>query len=463
MASHNQHRHLSQEQMPFHLFTDQTAPPEFRTILPDYLREQQVEAAQKEDWPRRHHLGTGPNWLSNTILRPQTTTYGTVNVQNNQNSNNITASNNFLNLYSKFDSSAASQQTSNQWLSRTTIDDSVVAPYESLGLSSNNNDSNEINYINNKDNGNNCGSKDELTEDELDVGVDGGGGDGMSVVNWQNTKRKAEILAHPLYGQLLSAHVACLRIATPVDQLPMIHAQLAHSQHVVSKYSKFGNGQTMVGDDEELDQFMTHYVLLLCSFREQLQQHIRVNAIEAIMACWEIEQSFQSLTGVSAGEGTSESVSDDDDYPEDNSDTNLFDGLDGPHSMGFRPPIPIESERSLIGHVRQELMHELKQGYKEKIVDVREEILRKRRAGRLPGDTTSVLKAWWQLHSKWPYPTEEDKETLVQETGLHLKQINNWFINQRKRNWNSNPSTSSVLKRKCKRSNADKSNGDHLM
>lgn len=44
-------------------------------------------------------------------------------------------------------------------------------------------------------------------------------------------------------------------------------------------------------------------------------------------------------------------------------------------------------------------------GYKEKIVDIREEILRKRRAGKLPGDTTSVLKAWWQSHSKWPYPT----------------------------------------------------------
>lgn len=38
-------------------------------------------------------------------------------------------------------------------------------------------------------------------------------------------------------------------------------------------------------------------------------------------------------------------------------------------------------------------------------MDIREEILRKRRAGKLPGDTTSVLKSWWQSHSKWPYPT----------------------------------------------------------
>ena len=42
----------------------------------------------------------------------------------------------------------------------------------------------------------------------------------------------------------------------------------------------------------------THYVLLLCSFKEQLQQHVRVHAMEAVYACWEIEQSLQSLTGI---------------------------------------------------------------------------------------------------------------------------------------------------------------------
>ncbi|KAF5767680.1 hypothetical protein HanXRQr2_Chr14g0627221 [Helianthus annuus] len=40
-----------------------------------------------------------------------------------------------------------------------------------------------------------------------------------------------------------------------------------------------------------------HYVILLSSFKEQLQQHVRVHAMEAVMACWELEQSLQSLTG----------------------------------------------------------------------------------------------------------------------------------------------------------------------
>ncbi|XP_074558074.1 homeobox protein knotted-1-like 2 isoform X2 [Curcuma longa] len=286
---------------------------------------------------------------------------------------------------------------------------------------------------------------------EADVLAQGGNGAAAAAEGtWQNARYKAEILAHPLYEQLLSAHVACLRIATPVDQLPRIDAQLAQSQQVVSKYSAL-SGSQMMGDDRELDQFMTHYVLLLSSFKEQLQQHVRIHAMEAVMACWELEQSLQSLTGVSPGEGTGATMSDDEDDQED-SDTNLFDGsLDGQDSMGFGPLVPTETERSLMERVRQELKHDLKQGYKDKIVDIREEILRKRRAGKLPGDSTSTLKAWWQSHSKWPYPTEDDKARLVQETGLQLKQINNWFINQRKRNWHSNPSSSSSVKSKRKR------------
>ncbi|TYJ29197.1 hypothetical protein E1A91_A06G054600v1 [Gossypium mustelinum] len=262
--------------------------------------------------------------------------------------------------------------------------------------------------------------------------------------NFDPAKCKAEIIGHPMYPQLLEGHVACLRVATPVDQLPKIDAQLARSQYVSAKYS---SSPTAGAAHHELDHFMANYVLLLGFFKDQLQQHVRVHAMEAVMSCWDLEQSLQSLTGVSPGEGTGATMSDDEDEVVDN-DHGLFDGsFDGIDSMGFGPLVPSEIERSLMEHVRQELKHELKQGYKEKIVDVREEILRKRRAGKLPGDTTSILKAWWQSHSKWPYPTEEDKARLAQETGLQLKQINNWFINQRKRNWHNTPSTSLKSKR----------------
>nr|GLL34359.1 homeobox protein knotted-1-like LET12 [Ipomoea trifida] len=287
-----------------------------------------------------------------------------------------------------------------------------------------------------------------------------------SGASWERDKCKAELLNHPLYDQLLSAHVSCLRIATPVDQLPRIDAQLAQSQNVVAKYSSLLAHPQPPLDDKDLDQFMTHYVVLLSSFKEQLQQHVRVHAMEAVMACWELEQSLQSLTGVAPGEGTGATMSDDEDDEAGagagaGAGGDFFDGV--ADSMGFGPLVPTETERSLMERVRQELKHDLKQGYKEKIADIREEILRKRRAGKLPGDTTSLLKAWWQSHSKWPYPTEEDKARLVQETGLQLKQINNWFINQRKRNWHTNPSSSSSSQKTKRKSAAEKSSSEHFM
>ncbi|BAT97131.1 hypothetical protein VIGAN_09049100, partial [Vigna angularis var. angularis] len=72
-----------------------------------------------------------------------------------------------------------------------------------------------------------------------EVAVVEGGGDNL--MNCKNARFKAEIISHPLYEQLLSAHVACLRIATPVDQFPKIDAKLAQFQNMLAKYSAFPN------------------------------------------------------------------------------------------------------------------------------------------------------------------------------------------------------------------------------
>ncbi|GFZ01244.1 homeobox knotted-like protein [Actinidia rufa] len=324
------------------------------------------------------------------------------------------------------------------------------------------------------------------------MGTSGGGGGFGGLADFsgeQHGQMKAEIAAHPLYEQLLAAHVACLRVATPIDQLPLIESQLSQSHNLLRVYASqhHQNNPLSPHERQELDNFLTQYMFVLCSFKEQLQQHVRVHAVEAVMACREIETNLQDLTGtplilslsthtclyhfwmnescihdryfgsinflvlgVSLGEGTGATMSDDED--ELQMDFSLDQtGPEGHDLMGFGPLLPTESERSLMERVRQELKIELKQGFRSRIEDVREEILRKRRAGKLPGDTTSVLKSWWQQHAKWPYPTEDDKAKLVEETGLQLKQINNWFINQRKRNWHSNSQSVTALKSKRKR------------
>lgn len=50
---------------------------------------------------------------------------------------------------------------------------------------------------------------------------------------------------------------------------------------------------------KEINYVQAQYLVVLCSFREQLQQHVRVHAVEAVMACREIEQNLQALTGIS--------------------------------------------------------------------------------------------------------------------------------------------------------------------
>ncbi|KAE8688328.1 Homeobox protein knotted-1-like 2 [Hibiscus syriacus] len=63
------------------------------------------------------------------------------------------------------------------------------------------------------------------------------------------------------------------------------------------------------------------------------------------------------------------------------------------------------------------------------------EFSKKKKKGKLPREARQMLLEWWNVHYKWPYPTEADKITLAESTGLDQKQINNWFINQRKRHW----------------------------
>ncbi|KAK7841806.1 homeobox protein knotted-1-like 6 [Quercus suber] len=63
------------------------------------------------------------------------------------------------------------------------------------------------------------------------------------------------------------------------------------------------------------------------------------------------------------------------------------------------------------------------------------EFSKKKKKGKLPREARQTLLEWWSVHYKWPYPTEGDKIALAESTGLDQKQINNWFINQRKRHW----------------------------
>jgi hypothetical protein len=61
----------------------------------------------------------------------------------------------------------------------------------------------------------------------------------------------------------------------------------------------------------------------------------------------------------------------------------------------------------------------------------------KKKSSSLPNETVEYLKAWMMApeHIAHPYPTEQEKTLIMADTGIEMKQLTNWFVNNRKRYW----------------------------
>lgn len=57
----------------------------------------------------------------------------------------------------------------------------------------------------------------------------------------------------------------------------------------------------------------------------------------------------------------------------------------------------------------------------------------RQKRGVLPKQATSIMRTWLFEHLVHPYPTEDEKRQIASQTNLTLLQVNNWFINARRR------------------------------
>ncbi|CAB4068810.1 Homeobox protein Meis1,Homeobox protein homothorax,Homeobox protein Meis3,Homeobox protein unc-62,Putative homeobox protein Meis3-like 1,Homeobox protein meis3-A,Homeobox protein meis3-B,Homeobox protein meis3,Putative homeobox protein Meis3-like 2,Homeobox protein Meis2 [Lepeophtheirus salmonis] len=56
-----------------------------------------------------------------------------------------------------------------------------------------------------------------------------------------------------------------------------------------------------------------------------------------------------------------------------------------------------------------------------------------KKRGIFPKVATNILRAWLFQHLTHPYPSEDQKKQLAQDTGLTILQVNNWFIKRKKK------------------------------
>jgi hypothetical protein len=74
----------------------------------------------------------------------------------------------------------------------------------------------------------------------------------------------------------------------------------------------------------------------------------------------------------------------------------------------------------------QESYHHQPQPYSytfQSTLGVDQNSFNRKRRGNLPKEATGILKAWFSTHRESPYPTEDEKMSLCQQTGLTLNQV----------------------------------------
>ncbi|KAK1323783.1 hypothetical protein QJS10_CPA02g00034 [Acorus calamus] len=213
---------------------------------------------------------------------------------------------------------------------------------------------------------------------------------------------KAKIVAHPQYSNLLEAYMECQKVGAPPD----VVARLTAIGKEFETRHRSAAGCRDVLTDPELDQFMEAYYDMLVKYREELTRPLQ----EAMDFLRRVESQLNSLNEKYEGVGSSE---------EDQ------DGSGGETEL---PEIDPRAED-------RELKHHLLKKYSGYLSSLKQELSKKKKKGKLPKEARQKLLHWWEIHYKWPYPSEMEKVALAESTGLDQKQINNWFINQRKRHW----------------------------
>uniref|UniRef100_A0A1D1Z1V5 Homeobox protein knotted-1-like 1 n=1 Tax=Anthurium amnicola TaxID=1678845 RepID=A0A1D1Z1V5_9ARAE len=227
---------------------------------------------------------------------------------------------------------------------------------------------------------------------------------------------KAQIASHHRYPALVSAYIECRKVGAPPEMASLLE-EIGRGN-----YQQAGTVRSEIGTDTELDDFMESYCRVLLRYKEELSKPFD----EATSFLSTIEMQLSDLCKGATASTTSTVC---------NSPSEEAGGSTEEEELGLGEVEASESQESGSPMGDQELKEMLRRKYSGYLSNLRKEFLKKRNKGKLPKYARLALLDWWKVHYRWPYPTEEEKAKLAEVTGLDQKQINNWFINQRKRHW----------------------------
>ncbi|XP_050363545.1 homeobox protein knotted-1-like 2 [Argentina anserina] len=230
---------------------------------------------------------------------------------------------------------------------------------------------------------------------------------------------KAKIIAHPHYSNLLQAYMDCQRVGAPSEVVARL--SVARQEFEVRQRSAVSSRDAS-SKDPELDQFMEAYYDMLVKYREELTRPIQ----EAMDFMRKIETQLNML----GNDSNSTPLRIFSACALDKCDGNVSSEEEQDNSGGETEVAEIDPRAE-----DRELKNHLLRKYSGYLSSLKQELSKKKKKGKLPKDARQKLLSWWELHYKWPYPSESEKVALAESTGLDQKQINNWFINQRKRHW----------------------------
>ncbi|KAG6755781.1 hypothetical protein POTOM_039186 [Populus tomentosa] len=268
---------------------------------------------------------------------------------------------------------------------------------------------------------------------------------------------KAKIMAHPHYHRLLAAYANCQKVKNeaefPVGAPPEVVARLEEACASAGSMAPANTG--CIGEDPALDQFMEAYCEMLTKYEQELSKPLK----EAMLFLQRVECQFKALTVSSPISETRMGVMrlEADQYGLVMREGDLhpfkvtsFAGIgvaansfvlssgcgDGnDRNVSSEEEVDVNNNFIDPQAEDQELKGQLLRRYSGYLGSLKQEFMKKRKKGKLPKEARQQLLDWWSRHYKWPYPSESQKLALAESTGLDQKQINNWFINQRKRHW----------------------------